>query len=216
MSRAIKIFTLLLMISLTSCSTVTEGSMQQVTFETPNAEGAICTAEIGVNRLKYIIRPPQTVWIKKSSNDMSVSCEASGLREMKKIVESKTAPSTFLNVFNGILPGAVIDGDSGAMYKYPEKVVIDFAGIVATSQPMPPYHNLDGLNPTHESTVEDMGPDTPAIRQDSIDKIRHDEAYDQFKREQAEAAALEAEKQSRIDSLDGGFYGDKGASKGTH
>lgn len=195
---------------LSACSTITEGSQQQITFETPNANDALCEVKLGTHGLLYVVRPPQTVWIKKTARNMFITCEAPGNRIVKKQIDSEVAGTTFLNVFNGIVPGTAYDADTGSMFKFPEKIEIDFAGIEAVSNPMPSYHNMDGLNPKQAATIENFGPDTPAMSDDGAIAARHASAHVTAEREAAAQAALEAERQSRIDSLDGGFYGDKG------
>lgn len=189
---------------------MTEGSQQQISFETPGAVGALCDIRIGVNGLRYIVRPPQTVWIKKSARDMTVTCQAPGNRIVTETVESEAAPSTLLNIGNGALPGAVYDAESGAMFKYPELISIDFVGVMPVANAMPDYHNLDALDPQNEATIENMGPDSPALAADAELTLRHKMAELKAAQEEAEAAAMALEKQKRIDSLDGGFYGDKG------
>lgn len=196
------------LIGLSACATYTEGSQQQITFETPSAENAVCEVRTGVNELVYRVRPPQTVWVKKSRKDMKIICEAPGNRIAEQTVKSTLSSTTFGNVANGILPGVVYDGESGAMFKYPDLIQIDFAGITAKMNPMPDYHNLDGLQPVNE--VEDYGPSVPKGAGDLAEKTRHQSAWDEFHHEESAAAALEAEKQNRINSLEGGFYGDKG------
>ncbi|HOO51822.1 MAG TPA: hypothetical protein PLK94_11095, partial [Alphaproteobacteria bacterium] len=120
------------------------------------------------------------------------------------------AATTFLNVFNGIIPGSTYDADTGAMFKFPPTIQVDFMGVEAKSTPMPNYHNTDGLDPKIAATIENFGHDTPATSTDAAVKLKTDYAYMEAEKEAAAEAALEAERQSRIDSLEGGFYGDKG------
>lgn len=204
---------LLATMTLGACSTVTEGSQQQITFETIGAVDAVCEVNQGVNDYQYQVRPPQTIWVKKSRRDLTVVCEASGNRKAMTVVNTDVAATTFLNVFNGVVPGAAYDAESGAFFKYPDKIVVDFTGQMATPNALPSYHNLDTLDPDRESSVENMGPDNPEVPGDRELKASHKVAWDTYNKEQAEAAAADAERQSRIDALDGGFYGDKGKTK---
>ncbi len=213
MNRTIKLIpATALLLTLSACATFIEGAQQQIEFETTGAENAICLVQTGASGMKYQVRPPQTIWIKKSSDDMNVVCEAPGNRTATTHVESSTAGKTYLNIFN-LGFGAGYDGESGAMFKYPEKVVIDFTGVMPQAEALPAYHNLDGLDPKHEGTIEDLGPDQPAMKSDANTNFRHKMAEMDAEREAAAEAAFEAEKQSRIDSVEGGFYGDKGNSK---
>ena len=207
--------TLALLASMTlgACSTVTEGSQQQITFETVGAVDAVCEVNQGVNDFQYQVRPPQTIWIKKSRRNLTVECDAPGNRKVTKIVETDLAATTFLNVFNGLVPGAAYDAESGAFFKYPDKIVIDFTTEMAKPNPLPSYHNLDTLDPDREASVENMGPDNPEMPGEKDLNASHKVAWDEYNKEQAAAAAADAERQSRIDSVEGGFYGDKGNTK---
>lgn len=200
-------------LTLGACSTVTEGSQQQITFETVGAVDAICEINQGANDYQYQVRPPQTIWVKKTRRDLNIECVAPGNRKASKVVETDVAATTFLNVFNGVLPGAAYDAESGAIFKYPDKIVIDFTSEVAKPNPLPSYHNLDTLDPDREASVENMGPDNPEVPGEKALSTSHKVAWDEYNKEQAAAAAADAERQSRIDSLEGGFYGDKGNSK---
>lgn len=206
----LKLVLLTSVLALSACSTITEGSQQQITFETPNAYDALCEVKLGTHGLVYAVRPPQTLWIKRTARNMYITCEAPGNRIVKKEVSSEVAATSFLNVFNGIVPGTAYDADTGAMFKFPEKIEIDFSGVEAVAAPMPNYHNKDGLDPKQAASIEDYGPDTPAAHDDAAISVRHAMAYADAEREAAAQAALEAERQSRINSLEGGFYGDKG------
>lgn len=207
--------TLALLASMTlgACSTVTEGSQQQITFETVGAVDAVCEVNQGVNDFQYQVRPPQTIWIKKSRRNLTVECDAPGNRKVTKIVETDLAATTFLNVFNGLVPGAAYDAESGAFFKYPDKIVIDFTTEMAKPNPLPSYHNLDTLDPDREASVENMGPDNPEMPGEKDLNASNKVAWDEYNKEQAAAAAADAERQSRIDSVEGGFYGDKGNTK---
>jgi hypothetical protein len=213
MTRTLKLIpATALLLTLSACATYFEGAQQQITFETPGAENSICIIQTGATGMKYQVRPPQTIWIKKSREDMNVTCEAPGNRIATTHAESTTSGKTFWNIFNVGL-GAAYDGESGTIFKYPEKIVIDFAGIMPQPEAMPAYHNMDALDPAHEAMIEDFGPDEPALKSDAATKFRHKMAEIDAQREEAAAAAFEAEKRSRIDSVEGGFYGDKDNTK---
>jgi hypothetical protein len=200
--------TVLVLPLLASCSTVMEGSTQQISFQTVGAEDAYCTIQTGESDYAYNVRPPQTIRIHKSRGTMFVSCSAPGNRMQNVTVESKVAGTTYMNGLNGGV-GAAVDADSGAMYKYPDTVVIDFTSIMASPSALPSYENADGLNPK-DAGIEYLGPDTPKLDEDDVNAQRYKDAYDEDARMQAEKNAYEVEKQRRINSLEGGFYGDKG------
>lgn len=210
-----KIFTSLLILMsapvLASCATAIEGSTQQISFKAVGADDARCNIEIGANEYTYEVNPPQSIWVQKSRRPMFVICNAPGNRTQNVTVMSEVAGYTFGNVLSGGL-GAAWDGASGAMYKYPDEVIIDFSAVPAKDQYLPSYENNGALDPRKQG-IEDMGPETPAVSDDAATSARYKAAYAEADRLAAEEAAMEAEKQRRIDSLDGGFYGDKGGSK---
>jgi hypothetical protein len=55
--------------------------------------------------------------------------------------------SALLNFSNGLIPGFLYDYDSGALFKFPDVVVIDFAGIKPKPSPLPAYQRLLNENP---------------------------------------------------------------------
>jgi hypothetical protein len=193
---------------LAACSSINSGSSQQVVFKTEGVEGAFCDVKLGENGLRYNIHPPQTIWVQKVSDPMFISCRANGNRVSNKTVESSVRPSTYWNVLNLGL-GAFYDAESGASYRYPDEVVIDFAGTVANDQPLPMYHTKGSLDPSAQG-IEYLGPDSPGVPQDKAVADRYRLAYEESARLEAEEAAMEIERQRRIDSVDGGFNGDKG------
>lgn len=193
---------------LSACSTFFEGSLQPVSFKTAGAEDALCTVTTGENDYKYVVRPPQTIQIQKSRKPMLVSCQAPGNRMMETMVNSGVAGSTFANIFNGTL-GAGYDATSGAMFKYPDVVTIDFTGVVAQESPLPSYENAGALS-AQSVRVENMGPKNYKLDGDEATAALHQGAWAEDARQQAEDAAADAERQSRIENVEGGFYGDKG------
>lgn len=197
---------------LSSCSSMMDGSMQKVSYVANGASDARCTIVVGDNSYKYTVSPPQTIWIYKSAEDMNIDCSAQGGRMARLKVKSVLAGSTFTNVLNGTL-GAVYDAETGAMFKYPSEVVIDFGGQVAQSEPMPVYENTDALQPDHISEVEYLGPDTIGLAEDKRMHMRHKMAEMQASQEEQDAAAFDVERTARMSAVAGDFNGDKGKSK---
>lgn len=198
---------------LVGCATLIEGSQQQVSFETPGATNALCTIQIGPDDYSYTVRPPQTIWIRKGRGDMKITCEAPAHRVVVKTVKAEPTGAALLNIANGAIPGTVVDADSGALYKYPDLISIDFTYIIPSASAYPAYHNSDTLGPADVNGIESYESDNPALQGDRALADRHQAAYDRAAREEALEAAKNAEKQRRIDALEGGFYGDKGHGK---
>lgn len=193
---------------LASCSTITNGSTQQVSFKTVGADDAYCDILIGANDYKYSVRPPQTAWIQRSRKPMFITCTAPGNRIANAMIESGVANTTYLNTLTvgTTLP---IDAATGAMYAYPDEVVIDFSSSLAKEQPLPSYENKGAFDPKTRE-IEYMGHDTPALPSDAADAARFKAAYDDAARQDALDAANSIERERRIEAVEGGFYGDKG------
>lgn len=198
---------------LASCSTITNGSTQQVSFKAVGAEDVYCDILIGANDYKYNVRPPQTIWLQRSRKPMFIACTAPGNRTKNAVVESGIANTAYLN---SLTAGTTLawDAQSGAMYAYPEEVVIDFSSALAKDQPLPSYENKGALDPKAQG-IEYMGPDTPALPGDSAQAARYKAAYDEAARQDAEEAANAQERERRINAVEGGFYGDKGGKSKT-
>lgn len=194
---------------LASCSTAIEGSTQQVSFKTVGADDAFCNVQTGTNDYRYDVRPPQSLWVQKSRKPMFVSCTAPGNRVQNVTVESEVAGTTFLNSLNAGLGGGW-DATSGAMYKYPDEVIIDFSVVPAQGQVLPSYMNYGAL-PAKDQGIEYLGPDEPSLPTDKAQLESYKKAYENEAQMLAEKQALEAEKQRRMDNIEGGFYGDKTA-----
>lgn len=193
------------------CSTAINGSLQPVSFTTVGADDAYCIVEIGENSYKYSVRPPQKLNIQRSKDPMSISCTAPGNRTQKMVVESNIAGATYLN---GASAGLTLpwDAATGAMYQYPDMVIVDFTSISSKEKPLPSYHNKGALD-TKAQGIEYFGPDTPALETDKADAERYKAAYEEAARLESQEAANAAEKERRINAVEGGFYGDKDGKK---
>jgi hypothetical protein len=209
MKRALSLAVLCL--SLSACATMVDGSSQPVKFEAVGATDVTCDATSGGNEMKYLIRVPQTVWIKKSAKTLHLDCMAPGNREKSFDVEPHGNPATALNILNGSL-GLLYDIETGAKNLYPEVVTVDFSDTVATPNSLPSYYNTDALNP-QDAPVEDMRPFVAQQPGDAALAARHRVAEEEFDRQAALEAQQEAEREARKSAVEGGFYGDKTPTK---
>lgn len=195
--------------TLNACSSITEGDQQHIKFTAKGAEDVRCIVTIGEDEYKYQVYPPQKIWINKSHDNMYLDCEAQGNRRVHKKVESVVAATTFGNVLNGGL-GLLPDAELGAMFKYPERIEVDFTGVVPQEQPLPPYENADALSADTSDRVESYDHESPVLSGDRMEATKHRMAYIAAEQEEAEAQAREEERNARRDAVEGGFYGDKG------
>lgn len=148
---------------LTGCSSVVDRATQDVTVETPGAAGAQCLMEWSGHRMR--IWTPKTVKITKDEGPMTVTCLAPGNREKKVVIEPITPSSYSYNFLTGFLPGALYDRDTGAMWLYPEKIVVDFTGMPVQQMPKPDYQELLDANPGLAG-MEEFRPGRAALQRD--------------------------------------------------
>lgn len=187
------------------CATMIDHSSQRVSFEAVGATEVSCLAESG--KLKYSIQPPQTITLKKSRRDLILDCTAAGNRNKKFLLASEASGWTLTNIGNGIIPGTAYDAETGAMFKYPERVVLDFTDTVAAMDALPGYEAADALDPAL-ADMENLGSNSAKLPSDASRSLRHKMAYMQYDRDQAVAA----EKEARRDNLEGGWDAGKGLS----
>ncbi len=161
MKRLLSIASTLL---LASCAYALEGSMQEITFETPGAKDAVCYLhEEGVKRT---IRPPQTISVHRTGKELMVECMAPGNREQTAYIAPRTLDATFLNIGNAVAPGVAVDYATGGMFMYPDLVHIDFTGMRPKPNSLPSYHN-DDILPPMTSGLEEFRPFHPALSEDA-------------------------------------------------
>lgn len=166
---------------LSACSTVIDGSTQDIRVETPGAKDSICYLEN--EHARYKVVPPQTIKITKFRKAFKVNCLASGNRRKSVEIKPEIADSTFYNVANGIVPGAVADYETHSMFEAPELVVVDFTGMKPTPYPLPDYHH-DILDNPSLFQYEEFRPGVPALQSDA-----YDTDYTLEKTDRAKAAA---------------------------
>lgn len=165
---------------LASCSTILDRSTQEMRVETPGAEGAMCYLKRpGMLQKVY---PPQTVRLTKTSDDIEVRCLALGNREKTIMVEAMMSSNVMLNISNGFILGALYDYDTGALFKYPEVVRVDFTGTEVSAMPLPDYQKMLLKNPMLQD-MEEFRPGKSALQRD-----RYNEPVTLEKTERALAA----------------------------
>jgi hypothetical protein len=103
-------------ILLAGCATITKGTDQQVSIDTPGHTGAICTlSSKGIGQRQ--INAPTTVELPKSKHDIAVSC-VKGCYKGSGVISSNIEGMTAGNVLLGGVVGLGVDSASGAMNHY--------------------------------------------------------------------------------------------------
>jgi hypothetical protein len=110
-------------VGLNACSSIIEGTSQEITINT-NPTGADCALvrkDVVIGRVNPT---PGAVTIKKTKDDITIKCEKDGFEEATYFNKSGAAGATFGNIILGGGIGWAIDSASGADNKYDSPVNI--------------------------------------------------------------------------------------------
>jgi len=88
-----------------------------------------------------------------------------GNRKKTITVAVLASESMFYNVFNGLVPGLLYDHNSGAMFKYPDLIEVDFTDVPSKVRPLPAYQRLLRENPML-AEVEEFRSGASALQRD--------------------------------------------------
>jgi len=113
----------LIAFSTTACSTIVEGTSQDITLLSVPSE-AVCTVQRGGQTIGRVNKTPGRVTVEKSSADLTVVCNKEGFKETRGTLESDLAAATFGNAIAGGLIGVVIDASTGANSKYDDTITV--------------------------------------------------------------------------------------------
>ena len=111
-------------ILLSACSTITTGTTQSFTVNTPHAEGASCTLKDSRGGTWRLQQTPQTVEVTKGDGPMNVTCQKAGFKTTTLVVKEGFAGATLGNIILGGGVGVIVDAASGAAQEYPSKVSV--------------------------------------------------------------------------------------------
>lgn len=148
---------------ITSCAYFKDGSIQPLTVKTPGAQNATCY--VYVDGLRYRFKPPQTINIGKSKEDLIVECHAPGNRQRTVVIEPGLSKSAKQNIATGLIPGVAWDSASGALYAYPDTVYVDFTNMPTSPEALPAHNNPDIKQP-EEYDLEEFRAKVPRLNSD--------------------------------------------------
>lgn len=146
------------------CTTLVDRAYQKVLIRTPGAQDAEC--DLVTDNTKFVAFPPQSVQISRVYDAMTITCFAPGGREKTIVVTPKAAPGVLFNITNGILPGLAVDHESGAMYRFPEVIDVDFTTVNLVAERPPSYENVDTF-PVLTRGLDSETPGFPGLDRDS-------------------------------------------------
>lgn len=148
---------LVFLILTSGCASMIGDDTQPVSIDTPQCPTASC--RMTNSQGTYFVKStPETVVINKAYSDLNVTCEKEG-ETADSVHVSKANGATYGNILLGGLPGALIDGGSGAGYDYQSYLVnplncIDLTGQVETPS-VSAASSAPSINPTSIRKVED-------------------------------------------------------------
>ncbi len=157
---------------LSACATIVEKPTQDLKIEILGTGEALC--DITQTGRRYRAYAPSTIKIRKSRDPLNVRCFAPGNREKAVVLHSEVSDAIIGNVATGVLPGMSWDAASGAMYKYPDTVVMDFTMLPPQPYPLPDYQavlnanpsliGLEEFRPGRSALIRDMGTGVPTMQ----------------------------------------------------
>jgi|TARA_R110000782_G_scaffold149778_2_gene242519 ABC-type Fe3+-hydroxamate transport system substrate-binding protein len=112
------------LLAVTGCSTVTTGTTQTVTLDTPMAAGAKCTMTDMQKRVYQVPATPASLVVEKGDGPMTIVCEKDGYGKTTALIDEEFAGATLGNILIGGGIGILIDAASGAAQRYPDKLTV--------------------------------------------------------------------------------------------
>ncbi|MEQ1717986.1 MAG: hypothetical protein ABL907_18760 [Hyphomicrobium sp.] len=99
------------------CASITKGTTQSISLDTPGAPGASCTlTSEGIG--SKTVSTPATLMLDKSQHNVAVACKKECYQDGVGIIASSTESMTAGNILVGGVVGLAVDAASGAMNKY--------------------------------------------------------------------------------------------------
>lgn len=145
-----------------ACAYAIDGSIQEVEFKTPGARNAACN--VYVDGLKHKVKPPQVIALPKGKEDLVVDCMAPGNRRKVVYIEPQIETSTAWNAANAGT-GIAWDYASGALFRYPDVIEVDFTD-TPVQEPPPPAQNAPDIKQPEEYDLEEFSPGSPRMNAD--------------------------------------------------
>lgn len=116
-------FILLAVLFLSACSSIVEGTSQEIVVNT-TPEGANCAFEREGQVIGRVSPTPGALTVKKTKHDMTITCKKAGYETATYFNKSDVAGATVGNILLGGGIGWAIDSASGADNKYETPVNI--------------------------------------------------------------------------------------------
>lgn len=114
-----------LIVATTGCSTITQDSNQSLAL-TSSYQGQPVDAECKLSNDKgqWTSKAPSNVMVRKSNEDLDVTCKKDGVPDGLLKAVSRAAGSMWGNIIFGGGVGAIIDHNKGTGYDYPNQLPV--------------------------------------------------------------------------------------------
>ena len=142
--RFVKLAVVAALVPLGACSSVIEGTSQEILVNT-NPSGANCVFVREGNVIARVQETPGGATIKKTKHDITVRCNKQGYMEGSYLNNSGAAGATFGNIILGGGIGWAIDSASGADNKYDG--VVNMSLVPATGAVPSPARFIESPEP---------------------------------------------------------------------
>lgn len=152
-----------LSLSLAGCAFVQDSSIQDIEIRTPGAEGTVCM--VYVNKLEYKVRPPTTLNVSKSKEDLVIDCLAPGNRRKEVYIGAQINPAVYGNAITAGVTAAW-DSLSGAAYIYPSLIEVSFENIPPRPEELP-MHDRINKQILEGHKLEEFNNAQPVLHRDS-------------------------------------------------
>tara|TARA_R110001592_G_scaffold16881_14_gene71732 strand:- start:23135 stop:23818 length:684 start_codon:yes stop_codon:yes gene_type:complete len=154
------------------CGYSMQSSNQDITFLSSDVQDAKCL--VSVDNRTYHVRPPQTVSIKSSANDMKVKCTAEGSKDVELVIAAKNEKRAIW----GAPAGKAWNYTSESLNNYPDVVTIDFSRVEVAPVASSELYNEDMMQPELQdleefSYVEPNQSDSEAVLMHKSDEAPH-------------------------------------------
>ncbi|MEO5366984.1 MAG: hypothetical protein H7831_11690 [Magnetococcus sp. WYHC-3] len=113
-----------LLLLLPACASLTTGTFQSFTIETPQLEGAECDLTDKKGGQWHLRATPGSVTVRKGDGPMQIICRKEGYRTTHVSVDEEFAAATMGNIILGGAVGVLVDVATGAAQQYPDMVTV--------------------------------------------------------------------------------------------
>lgn len=120
---------LCLLLGLSSCATILNGTTETVAVTTTPNAGAQC--DLSNNKGSWDVTTPGSVIVHRSGGPLDVKCTASGYLPVDEPVVSTTDNDVYGNILLGGGIGATVDTVNGSAWGYPQNITVTMQPVLA-------------------------------------------------------------------------------------